>query len=144
MLEGILRSVAILASGIVLLSFALFALDETRDASKQSAAAVAGLQATRAADPSPTEERARELAHNSVREAIDDVDDVLLRPFAAVIDSKNEWVQRGLPALFGLLLYGVGLLYLARMLKIRSRPIMRHRAAPPVASSTGSSPPPGS
>ena len=52
MLEGLLRSVAVGASAIVLLSFTLFALDETRGAARQSADAVAALDATRISEPS--------------------------------------------------------------------------------------------
>jgi hypothetical protein len=50
-----------------------------------------------------------------VREAIDDANDVLLAPFASVIDSDSAWVNHGVPALLGLLLYGVGLGLLANM-----------------------------
>jgi hypothetical protein len=66
-LEGLLRTVSIVASAIVLLSFALFAIDETRDASEKSAAAIAGLDATRVSDPSARQERARERARAHAR-----------------------------------------------------------------------------
>jgi hypothetical protein len=120
-LEGLLRTAAIVASALVVLSFALFAIDETRDAAKQSAAAVAGLEATSSSDPSATEERARERAHGSVREAIDDANDVLVSPFAfAASDSGSSWVRRGAPALLALLVYGVGLSFLARYARGRA------------------------
>ena len=52
-LEGLLRTVAVVAGAIVLLSFALFAIDETRDASRaERPPAIAGLEATRTSDPS--------------------------------------------------------------------------------------------
>ncbi len=121
MLEGLLRTAAIVASAVVVLSFALFAVDETRDAAKQSAAAVAGLEATSSSDPSPTEERARERAHGPVREAIDDANDVLVSPFAfAASNSGSSWVRRGAPALLALLVYGVGLSFLARYARGRA------------------------
>ena len=125
-----------MATLVIALSFALFAVEHTRDASQAQASAVI--------DAGGAVEAKRARDHTTAREVVDDADDVLLRPFAAVIDSDNEWVQRGIPALFGLLLYGIGLLYLARLLKIRARPIMHHhRAAAPVApNSTGSAPPP--
>jgi hypothetical protein len=120
-LEGILRTAAVVASAIVLVSFGLFALDETRDAATQSAAAVAGLDATRSADPSPTEERARERAHGRVREAIDDADDVLVAPFATVTDSSSSaWVRRGVPTLLAVVIYGFGLGFLARFARGRA------------------------
>jgi hypothetical protein len=120
-LEGILRTASIVASALVILSFALFAVDETRDAAKQSAAAVAGLEATGSADPSTSEERARERAHGRVRETIDDADDVLVRPFAfAASNSDSSWVRRGAPAVLALLVYGFGLSFLARYARGRA------------------------
>jgi hypothetical protein len=119
--EGLLRTVSIVTSAIVLVSFGLFALDETRDAAKESAAAVAGLEATRSADPSPREERARERAHSATRERIDDADDILVAPFAPIVNGSNSsWVQRGVPTFLALLVYGFGLSFLARYARGRA------------------------
>jgi hypothetical protein len=117
-LAGPLRVVSVLATAIVVLSFVLFAIDETRAASKRSAAETAGLEASRSSDPSPDAERAREAAHSSVREAIDDADDVLLTPFSwAEPDTTNTWVRRGIPAVLAVLVYGLVLSFLARYAK---------------------------
>ena len=121
MLEGLLRTVAVVAGAIVLLSFALFAIDETRNASEQSQAAVAGLEATRASDPSPRQERARERAHSRAREVIDDADDILVAPFAPIVSSSDSsWVRRGVPTLLALIVYGFGLSFLARYARGRA------------------------
>lgn len=115
MLESTLRWLAIAASATVVISFGLFALDETRAASNQTAAEVAGRDAARSTDPSPAEERAREQAHTGVREAIDDGNDLLTTPFAGIVaDSGSRWTRRGVPAIFALLVWGFGLGYLAR------------------------------
>jgi hypothetical protein len=120
-IEGLLRTASIVACAIVLVSFALFALDETRDAAKQSAAAVAGLEATRSSDPTASEERARERAHSAAREHIDDADDILVRPFAFVTNgTESAWVRRGVPTLLALLIYGLGLSFLARYARGRA------------------------
>jgi len=120
-MEGFLRTAAVIASAIVLVSFGLFAIDETRDASNASIAGIAGLEATRVADPTASEERAREKAHGKVHEAIDDADDVLVKPFASVADgSSSSWVRRGLPTLLALLIYGLGLSFLARFTRGRA------------------------
>jgi hypothetical protein len=119
-LEGLLRTVSIVASAIVLLSFAFFAIDETRDASEKSTAAIAGLEATRQSDPSGSQERARERAHSRAREAVDDADDVLVAPFASIVSgSDSSWVRRGVPTLIALIVYGFGLSFLARFAKGR-------------------------
>ena len=121
MLEGLLRTVSVVAGAIVLLSFALFAIDETRDASERTTAAIAGLEATRTSDPSADQERARERAHSRVRETIDDADDVLVAPFAGLVDSSSSsWVRRGVPTLIALVLYGFGLSFLARFARGRA------------------------
>jgi hypothetical protein len=116
-MEGLLRTAALVASAIVLVSFGLFAIDETRDFSNRSVDAVAGLEATRSANPTAGEERARERAHNSLREAIDDADDILTAPFAPVTKrSESSWVRRGIPTLLALVIYGFGLAFLARFM----------------------------
>jgi hypothetical protein len=120
-MEGLLRTVAVVTSAIVLVSFGLFAYDETRDASNETVAAIAGLEATRSADPSAGAERAREKAHGSVHEAIDDADDVLVKPFASIADgSSSAWARRGVPTLLALLVYGFGLSFLARFARGRA------------------------
>jgi hypothetical protein len=118
--EGLLRAAARVACAVVLVSFALFALDETRDASARSAAEVAGREAARRPAPTDTQERARERANGPVREAIDDANDVLLAPFAFAEPSGGAWARRGVPALVALFVYGAGLPFLARFASARS------------------------
>jgi hypothetical protein len=119
-LEGPIRLLAIFCSVSVLLGWGLFALDEVRAASTQSASEVAGRRATHAADPSPRQERDRERAHGGVREAIDDVNDVLLAPFAGIgSDDADRWSRRTVPMLLALLVYGFGLGFLARFTRGR-------------------------
>jgi hypothetical protein len=117
-----LHLAAIACTLVVGLGWGLFALDETRSAAEASAERVAGNENYRSVSPTQREERAREEVHGDVRELIDDANDVLLSPFAPVAgNSENIWVQRSLPALLGLLVYGFGLGYLARFTSGRSR-----------------------
>jgi hypothetical protein len=111
-LERPLRIVAIVLSLLVVAGFALFAIDDFGRASAQSRERIAGVQA---AGPSPAAERAREARDGRAREVVDDANDVLLRPFAGIVDgATSRWVQRGVPALLGLLVYGFLLGYLSR------------------------------
>ena len=122
MLSGPLRLLATVCSLVVLLSFAAFAIDEARSGSNASQAGIAGGQLGPAAsspsgyaNPTPAEEKVREAAHGTVRELLDDGDDILMAPFASVSDSSSSsWVRRGIPALIGLLVYGFGLAFLSR------------------------------
>jgi hypothetical protein len=108
-------------SGFVLFGFAFFAADELDRGSRTQQQALANEIKGVTDDPDPIartsgDEAAREAAHSSVREIVDDVNDVLLGPFVDLVDSNDVWVQRGVPTLLALLLYGVGLGFLANML----------------------------
>jgi len=114
-LERLLRTISVLAGLVVIVGWGLFAVDESRNASDQTAAEIEGSRAARSADPSPEQERARERAHSEPRELIDDANDVLLAPFASLSEeADSRWVRRTVPAALGLLLYGLGLGFLAR------------------------------
>ncbi|MCW3013795.1 MAG: hypothetical protein JWO02_887 [Solirubrobacterales bacterium] len=121
MLRGPIRIFSIVASLVVLLSFAAFAIDEARSGSQSSQAGIARQDGVATADPagyatpSPAQERVREARHGSPRELLDDGDDLLLAPVAFVSgDSSSAWVRRSLPALLGLVIYGFGFGFLAR------------------------------
>ena len=108
-------------SAVVALSFILFAIDEIDRGSKVQQQAVGegtGKSVKIAIDPAPgaKQESLREREHGSVREGIDDADDVLLQPFSGLIDSDSNWVTRGVPTLLGLLVYGLGLGLLANFM----------------------------
>jgi hypothetical protein len=105
----------------VLLGFAYFATDEMSRGSKNQqnalASELAGTQEPAPVAPSPDEEADRERMNGTVREAVADANDVLIGPFAALVETAdNTWVTHGVPALLGLLLYGLGLGMLANML----------------------------
>jgi hypothetical protein len=115
------RLVAILASGIVLLGFAFFAVDEMERGSQTQQNLID--RETRGAEydptpiaPTPGQEAAREKVNGSLHELIDDANDVLLQPFTNLVDSNDRWVSHGVPAILALLLYGLCLGMLANML----------------------------
>lgn len=115
MLERLLRTAAILLSLTVIAGWGLFAAGEARSASELTTTEIEGRRAARSADPSPDQERARELAHSDARELVDDANDVLLAPFATIAEgAESRWVRRSVPAAVALLLYGLGLAVLAR------------------------------
>ncbi len=130
MLERPLRCLAIGLSLIIAIGFTLFALEDIDRASKASEHRVS---AYAAANPSAAGERERERRHGGLREVIDDVNDTLLAPFAAITENNtSRWARRGFPALLGLLVYGFGLGYLARFTMARGGshpPVVRRRTA---------------
>jgi hypothetical protein len=93
----------------VIASFTLFAVDQVSGASKHQVAEIAGGSPTRTAtttvaNPNP----------GQPRRFIDQAANALTSPFRAVLDSGSEWVQHGFVTVCALLLYGLGLGYLAR------------------------------
>ena len=119
MLQRPLRYLAILLSLFIAVGFMLFAFEDIDRATANVKGEIAGYAATA---PTAAGERERERRHSDVREAIDDVNDVLLSPFARISDhASSRWAQRGVPALLGLLVYGFGLGYAARFMTGRGR-----------------------
>jgi hypothetical protein len=116
-----IRFVAIACSLLVVAGFALFTFDETDKGSKAQQAKLerelgGGVSDPHLIAPDSRQEAARERNQGTVGEAIDDANDVLLAPFVDLIDSDSAWVNHGIPALLALLIYGLGLGFLANML----------------------------
>jgi hypothetical protein len=122
-IETSIRWVAILVSAVLLISFGLFAIDQTREASATTRAEIAD-SGNKANDPGQdaVAEKAKERTthHSEVRKNIDDVNDAIVSPFNSVVTSTNIWVDRAVPTLLALLCFGVGLGYLARFMKGRA------------------------
>ena len=125
MIASVIRWASIFASSVIALSFLFFAVDQTSNASQNSVRAIAGesnVEAesiTKLPNPPAAVEKVREKENDGFHEFIDDVDDILLAPFTGISNSDNIWVRRIIPALIGLLLYGVGGMYLARAAGLR-------------------------
>jgi hypothetical protein len=103
-----LRLASLLCCGLVVMSFAMFARDQMAGASEhQQTELVAGANTS-------TAPVAITHKHSQPREFIDSAAKTLTSPFSAVVKSNNPWVDHGLPAIFALIAYGVGLGYLAR------------------------------
>jgi hypothetical protein len=117
-MASLLRLVAVAISALVVLGFAAFAWEELERGSRAQQEKLA----SGASEPAPAArgERQRERAHGPVREAIDDANDVLLDPFAGIVDSNSPWVTRGVPSLLALAVFGFGLGMLANFRPKRS------------------------
>ena len=112
-ISRVLRLTAFVCCALVVASFAMFARDQMAGASQhQQTELVAGARPT---GPSGTP-----VKHAEPRRAIDAAAKALTSPFDAVMQSSNPWVKRGLRAVFALLVYGLGLGYLARFSAARA------------------------
>lgn len=125
MIAKILRWASILACAFITLSFLFFAADQTSNASKNSVREISGESnvkaesITKLPNPPPAVEKVREAENDKFHEFVEDVDDVLLSPFTGISNSSNIWIRRIIPLLLGLLVYGLGGLYLARAAGLR-------------------------
>jgi hypothetical protein len=101
---------------IVVASFGIFALGQTSSASSHQQKEVAG----EAAADTPLAQN--ESSHDSsVHKAIDEASSKLTSPFSGVTaGSSSEWVIRGVDVLLALVIYGFGLGFLARVIRMRT------------------------
>jgi hypothetical protein len=121
-IETTIRWTAILVSAVVLVSFGLFAIDQTREASTETRAEIAATNRANDSGAQAVADKAKERTsdHSEVRNTIDDVNDAIVSPFEGLVTSDNIWVERTVPSLLALLLFGVGLGFLARFMKGRA------------------------
>jgi hypothetical protein len=108
---------------IVIASFVVFAVDQTKTASThQQEQLASGSPATTAGANAPNAAGGTTRAHESgVRKVIDEASSKLTSPFSGIVSGiSGEWALRGTRLLIALLVYGFGLAYLARMLGVRA------------------------
>ncbi len=107
-IHRLLVCTALVCCALVAASFAMFARDQVAGASKhQQNEIIAGAPTT--TGPVPVHR-----ATGQPRRFIDAAAGDLTAPFKSLVQSDSQWVLRGVPTILGLLVYGVGLGYLAR------------------------------
>ncbi len=100
-------------------SFAIFALNQTKTASKHQIAELTTGPATASASSAATSAAAK-THESSLHKTIDEASEDFTSPFAgAVSSSSSEWLTRGVKLFLALLVYGVGVGFLARVVRIR-------------------------
>jgi hypothetical protein len=106
----LIRLASLVICAIVIASFAIFALNQTKAASKHQTEEVTGASASGAS---------ANAHESSLHKAIDNASDDFTSPFAsAVSGSSSEWLTRGVKLFLALLVYGVGVGFVARALRI--------------------------
>lgn len=98
--------VALGCCGLVLASFVMFARDQIASASTHQANEVVSSVPVQTPPPPHVESQPGRF--------IDGAASKLTSPFRSIIQSSSTWVERGLPTLLALLVYGGGLGFLAR------------------------------
>jgi hypothetical protein len=111
----LLRFASIAICLIVIASFAVFAIDQTKNASGEQQAQLNS--EVPGAKPAPKPAKKKE---NSLHKLLDEASNELTSPFAGVVSgSTSEWTIRGVKLLLALIVYGFGLGFIARVLRVR-------------------------
>jgi hypothetical protein len=126
-LASLLRLASIVLCLIVGVSFALFAISQTSNASAHQQRELNGeipppQEGQTAAEATAAQKASSDgkAAPGSVRRTIDDVAEAVTSPFSMFTDSANgEWLKRGVLLLLTLAVYGFGLSYVARTIRVR-------------------------
>ncbi|HEY2719680.1 MAG TPA: hypothetical protein VGI52_08620 [Solirubrobacteraceae bacterium] len=128
MLARCLRLVSVVLCLIVGVSFALFAINQTSNASAHQQRELSGeiappqegetaIEAAAAAKKTNADGQA---SKGSPRRVIDEVAEAVTSPFSGLIDnSSSEWLKRGVLLALALAIYGFGLSFLARAIRVR-------------------------
>lgn len=119
LIRFVLRWCSIIATLLVVIGFVLFVIDQAQGGVQ---AQIEAIEIAQGPALKGEAEQRRALLRGGGREMIDDANDILLRPFNNVVHSEQIWVQRGVPTLLALLVYGLLLGLVANSMKPR-----RHR-----------------
>lgn len=107
-----LRLASIAICAIAVLYFATFALDQTSSASSRQQAEVNG------AEPASGSGSAKSEKKSGLKGTLDEAFGKLASPFSGVVSSTSAWTLHIVDTLLVLLVYGFGLGFLARLLKL--------------------------
>jgi hypothetical protein len=115
-LAGVLRLASVVLCLIVIASFVLFVVDQTSSASAHQQAVVNS--AASGISTAPTKSSA--ASKGSARKAIDEASETVTSPFSFATDStSSEWLIHGIDLVLSLLVYGFGLAFVARVIRVR-------------------------
>ncbi len=111
-LAAVLRLASFVICLIVITSFVLFAVNQTSSASTHQ-------QEELQTGAAPAKKAPKH--EGTVRKAIDEASKTLTSPFSSITaGSSSEWLTRGVNLALALLLYGFGLAFLARVIRVRT------------------------
>ena len=112
----LLRLASLVICVIVIASFAIFVVNQSKSASAHQTQEIATGSAT---VKTATSTRSGS-GEGSVHKTIDEASEKLTSPFAGVVSgSSSEWVIRGVKLLLALAVYGFGVGFLARVIRVR-------------------------
>ena len=112
-IAGLLRLASWIMCLIVLASFVIFVVNQTSAASTHQQKEVREGSVSGSSASSPKHE-------GTLHKTIDEAADTLTSPFADIVSgSSSQWVIHGVRTLVALLVYGFGLSFLSRVIRVR-------------------------
>ncbi len=111
-LAKLLRLASVLICLIVALSFIVFAANKTKSASGHQREELGETSSAIHHGTSTKKE-------SSIHKGLDEASEELTSPFSGLASGSSEWGNRIIRLVLALLVYGFGLGYLARMLRVR-------------------------
>jgi hypothetical protein len=112
---GLLRLASVVICLIVVASFTIFAVDQTKGASAHQQEELTVGTKSEAKAPAKSATTHESGLHN----AIDEVSNQLTSPFSGLTSGSSQWTMRLVNLLLVLAIYGFGLGYLARVIRVR-------------------------
>jgi hypothetical protein len=115
----LLRLASFVICLIVIASFVVFAANQTKSASNEQQEVLNGAPAAPAGGSSPGE-KSPKPHKNAFHKALDEASGELTSPFAGIFSGSNsQWGTRGGELILALFVYGFGLGYIARIVRVR-------------------------
>ena len=120
-IAGLLRLASILICLTVIASFAIFAFDQTSNASTHQQEELNGAPPAASTSTGIGGSTATAPQHKSaLHSAIDSASNGLTSPFSGITSgSSSQWAMHGVNLVLALVVYGFGLGFLARTIRVR-------------------------
>jgi predicted PurR-regulated permease PerM len=118
-LAGVLRLASALLCLIVVASFVLFVVDQTGSASAHQQAEL-NHETTTTQQETQTNGRWKSGSSGSPRKTVDEAAEAVTSPFTFATEAtSSEWLSRGIALALTLIVYGFGLAFVARVIRVR-------------------------
>jgi hypothetical protein len=118
-LASALRLASVVVCLIVIASFVLFVVNQTSSASTHQQQELNGTTTAQGAQGAATS--LKHAKKSSLRTKIDDASKAITSPFDGLSSGWNsQWLVRGVNLLLALVVYGFGLGFLARVIRVRA------------------------
>jgi predicted PurR-regulated permease PerM len=113
LLAKVIRVASLVICLIVIASFIVFALNQTKTASGHQREVLGETSAA------VHEGKSTNGKESSAHKRLDEVSSKLTSPFSGIVTDSSEWAKRSVELILALLVYGFGLSYIARVLRVR-------------------------